>query len=491
MKKVTLFLFLCISSVNLSAQYPGDIAIAEKYLQFAEDAISKNQWDRAKAVLERASDFSDVLSDISYLMAHAVLKNDGNRRLALAVLDQAIKTMHWLIYTEAQARLLQAEQHLILRNYYAALDYLEEYKNTVGDSIESALMRLAAYKGLNNSTQFRHYMTETLSLYPRDPRPIKAFFNYARQTEPDEIDTGLLEIILKRLPFILESDPDLAWMAVSYIADTEEASRLVSSYRSGSIKPLPDFKPNPASIVPALNLGLLDDLDAVEELFNNTSIDKDLIIVIGNLLRSKEGRNLMAEKLHSFSGEIIEDEDKDGFAESRAVYKQGLLQEYFHDADQDGTYNIKVFFKAGEIQLAETFSLPEKETGRTEAIILWEQYPSAKQIVLGKEVYFFAPRDFQYAAVSFIEIGASDAFSGLIFPQINPLCQEITQLMLFSFASSVQRPSLEFEGGIEYLLLNKGVPERSEIKINDKTVSITVFEKGKPVIQRMDLLYND
>ena len=488
MKKVKFLLLLCIFAGNLSAQYPGDLAIAERYLQLAEDAISKDQWDRAKAVLERACDFSDELSDISYLMAHTSLKNGGSRRLALAVLDQAIKTGHWLRYTEAQAKLLQAEQLIILRNFSAALHSIEEYERTVGGNIESALMRLAIYKGLNNSTQFSYYMSEALSLYPRDPRPVKAFFNYARQKEPDEIDTDLLELILKRLPFILESDPDLAWMAVSHISDTEQARRLLSAYRSGSIKTIPDFKPNPASIIPSLNLGLIDDLDAVEELFGNISLDKDLIIGIGNLLRSEEGRNRMAEKLHAFSGEISEDEDMDGFPESRSVYKQGLLQEYFYDADQDGTNDTVVFFKAGEIQFAEIFSLPSTEKGITSAIVLWEQYPSVQQIVLGKDVYFFAPRYFKYPTVSFIEIGASGSYSGLIFPVINLFCQRITQLMLFSYASSVQRPSPDFEGGIEYLQLDRGIPVRSEIKVNEKTVLITIFEKGEPVIQRMDLL---
>jgi len=193
----------------------------------------------------------------------------------------------------------------------------------------------------------------------------------------------------------------------------------------------------------------------------------------------------MAEKLRSFSGEITEDEDMDGIFENRAVYKQGILQEYFHDADQDGSNDTIVFFKDGEIQLAEIFSLPAKETGRLSAVVSWEQYPSVQQIVLGKETYFFAPRAFQYAAVELIDIG------GLIFPQINLFSQGLTELMLYSFASSVERPSPDFEGGIEYLMLEDGVPVRSEIKVNDKTVSLTVFEKGIPVIQRIDLLNND
>jgi len=477
----------------------GDAVIAEKYLQWAENAIAAEQWQAARAALERASDFSDVLSDISYLLAIARFKEKESPRSVLAVLDKAVKTGNWVHYSEAKARFLQAEQFLILRNFSDVLNSLDAYKNAAGDNAESVLLRLAALKRIGNSAQFRDCMAEALNLYPRDPRFLRVFFNFAGSKPLDEAADSafseLLETILQRLPFLVELDPDLAWMAAPYLSDTEEARRLVAAYRSGSLGSMPGrrFNANTASIIPALNLGLLDDIDAIDELFNVTSgasgcfLDKDLIIRIANLLRSNEGRDLLAEKLHSFTGEITTDDDADGIVESRAVYQKGILQEFYSDADQDSIYDIVILFNAGEINLAETFALPVKDFGRLPTVILWERYPFVHQAVLGKETYLFAPASFRFVPVDYIELCASDNYAGLLFPQINPLFQGVTQHMLASFAVSVQRPSEEFEGGVELMLLEKGMPVRSEVTLNGRIVSVTVFLNGKPLLKRMDL----
>jgi hypothetical protein len=59
--------------------------------------------------------------------------------------------------------------------------------------------------------------------------------------------------------------------------------------------------------------------------------------------------------------------------------------------------------------------------------------------------------------------------------------------MLASFAVSVQRPSVEFEGGVEHIYLMKGVPVRAEDMLNGQIVSVTEFENGRPVVRHLDL----
>jgi len=473
----------------------GDPAIAEKYLLWAENAIGMGRWRQARAALERAADFADVSSDISYLLALARSEQDENRKLVLESLQRAIGTGRWMRYTEAHARLMEADQLIFLRRYSAALDTLAAYRAAAGETADAAILRLAALKGLLNrnrrpeprpaslslpvQAEFRRRMLETMDNYPRDPRPLRILFDYARGREPDRDDIALVEIALRRLPFLLESDQELAWMAAPFIGDTAEARRLVAAYRAGSLKPRQsaDFKPHPASIIPALNLGLIDDNGATEEFFTESVLDRAHITGIGKLLRSEEGRNYFAEKLHSFTGAIIEDEDRDDHPESRAVYHQGNLQEYYYDADQDNVTDMFIMFIAGAPQQAE---LPAM-------LILWERYPLVRRAVVGNEIYLSAPGGFSFAPVFFEELGGSGKYAGLLFPRRNSRGQSISRRVVSAYASSVQRPSAEFSGGVEQVFLNRGIPVRAEVTLNNTIVSVTEFESGYPVIQRVDM----
>ncbi|MDR0456353.1 MAG: hypothetical protein LBH20_06695 [Treponema sp.] len=489
----------------------GDPAVAEKYLLWAEDAIAAGRWAQARAALERAVDFADVSSDISYLLALARSQENEDRRLVLASLERAIGTRRWRYYTEAQARLLEADQLITLRRYFSALNTLAVYKTIAGENADMALLRLAALKGLTLNrdssgekltpgliglpvpAEFRRRMLETLDRYPRDPRPLRMLLNYARGGNLDRDNSALVEVALRRLPFLLEADPELAWMAAPFINNDAEARRLVAAYRAGSLKSRPEagFRPHPASLIPALNLGLLDDIDAVDDLFTETILEREVIVHVGNLLRSEEGRDHLVRRLHSFTGAITDDEDGDGYAESRAVYRQGNLQEYYCDTDQDGITDLFISFNAGTPQRAELATLPAflpmQKNGRAEALIVWERYPAVQRAVLENENYLPAPGGFQFAPVNFVELGATDNYAGLLFPRRDSFGPGISRRMLALFAASVQRPSAEFEGGVEQVFLERGIPFRAEVTLNGMVVSVTEFENGYPLVQRLDL----
>jgi hypothetical protein len=326
-------------------------------------------------------------------------------------------------------------------------------------------------------------------------------FDYYSGHDPVRDDIPLIEIALKRLPFLLDSDQELSWMAAPFIGDTEEARRLVAAYRAGSLKSRQNsgFKPHPASIAPALNLGLIDDNDAIDELFSQTILEKENIINIGKLLRSEEGRNYLAKKLHAFTGEITENEDRDDYPESRAVYYQGGLQEYYYDADQDGITDLYVAFITGTPQHAELAAMPTamsplvkpppafKDLGREQALVFWERYPFVQKTELYNEVWLPPPGGFPFAPIIFEELCPSDTYAGLMFPHVNPRGSGLNRRMLAYYAVSVRRPSIEFEGGVEQVFFVKGIPVRAEVTLNGLTVSATEYENGYPVIQRLDM----
>jgi hypothetical protein len=499
---------LCAQSDYFDDEETGDAAVADRYLHWAEDAIGAGNWTQARRALERAADFADVSSDISYLLALVLSHENESRRLVLQALEQSINTKRWKRYTEAQARLLEADQLIIMRRYSHALKTLAIHQTIAGENADTALLRLAALKGLiisgsepengliNRSVveEFHRRVPESLSRYPRDPRLLRILFTYAMamQSAGDELDEGnsaLVEIGLRRLPFLLESDPELAWMAAPFVNNVDQARRLVAGYRAGSYKPRTggDFSPNPASLVPALNLGLLDDIKAVDELFERTTLERDLVIAVGNLLRSEDGRNHLARKLHSFSGAITDDEDGDGYPESRVVYRQGNLQEYYSDTDQDSITDIYISFIAGIPQQAELVAPPSPKGGREQAFVLWERYPLVQKAVLRGETWLPAPGGFPFAPIVFEELGATGTYAGLLFTRVNPRGSGLNRHMLASFSSSVQFSSAEFSGGVEQIFLERGIPIRAEVTLNGVIVAVTEYESGNPTVQRLDL----
>ena len=486
----------------------GDPAVAERYQSWIENAIAEGQWARALTALERAGDFADVSSDISYLYATVLVHENRSKGSILRALGQAIAAGKWNRYSEADARLLQVRQFIAIRRYQPALESLAVRGADVGDDADSAVLRLEALKGLVLSgaslpsgrpaapvpVEFRRRLLETMDRYPRDSRPLRILFGYAAEREPTGDDIALITLALRRLPFLLETDGELAWMAAPFIADVAEARRLVGSYRSGSLlTQAGSFRPSPGSLVPALNLGLLDDFDAVEELLDADTLDKDIVLGIGKLLRHEEGRDAFVRGLHAFTGTITEDEDKDGIYESRAVYRQGVLVAYRYDADQDGLDEMVIVFDSGAPRNAEIAALPAASPPAQpipHAQIYWERYPSVERIVLGNDTYLFPPGGFLFSPIEFEELCASGNYAGLLFPRRDSLNPGLTRRMLSSFASSVQRPSAEFEGGVEHIYLEGGIPHRAEVILDGMVVSVTEFENGIPVIQRVDLLRN-
>lgn len=505
-------------------QEGSDALVADRYVIWAQEAMADWRSDQALAAMERAADFSDVSSDVSYLLAY--LSDTGGRSSfdILAALEKAISTGLWNRYSEADARLLQARHLIRLRRFPAALDSLDRLRSLTGESTDSQNLRLQALKGLAlpgivpapsnmpvgpiatvsqvNSqnvdssqtlpavAEFCAGVLDAMDRSPDDPRPLRILFEYASRRaqlgNPDTADLDLVEAGLKRLPFLVDKDPDLAWMAVPFINNTEEARRLILAYRSGSIGPNPGFTPNPASIVPALNLGILDDIPAVDELFDNWfPLNKDLIIAVGDMLRSAEGRDYFAEKLHSKFGIIVFDEDRDGIDEGFVYFSKGQLRSFYHNALQSRSVDTAISFDTG---LPQDGIFPFSDTGETvQAQIEWDRYPLVRKLTIGNEVFTFAPGSFNYAPIRFLNIGASDTYAGLLLPVPDPLSQNLTRRAVVFAAVTHERPSLEFAGATERVQLRQGFPVLSEVFEKGRIISRTEFENGLPVTQLADL----
>jgi hypothetical protein len=257
---------------------------------------------------------------------------------------------------------------------------------------------------------------------------------------------------------------------------------------------LENFIPNPASIPIALNLGLIDDNTAIEELFvvrNNEplSLDKDIVTDVYNFLRSEEGRHYFTQKLYSFSGIIYNDIDRDGYIDSYAVFVSGEIKQFVFDKNQNGINDIDVSIMNGAPHHARVRLAGQD----TYAYLYWEAYPSVEYVIVGNpsqndnETFRFAPADFMYSPVSFVSIGGSRTARGLLYPVPSDFYMELTRRTLISYCSMLTRPSLEFENALEIIYMNRGVLLQVIETLDDMQISVTEFERGLPVVQYVDL----
>jgi hypothetical protein len=509
--RVILLVLFFVSIVSFSqprVQGYDDAQAAQQYVNWAKRAIDENRWNEALAGLERAADFANVSSDISYQLALARSHEDKNRTGIIEVLDHAMDVNRWVIYNKNDALLLKARQLVALRKYLSAISILD---STVANA-DSVCLRLMAFKGMAIENDpaaaqlFRTLLLSALDRFPRDPRPLSIFFEYARNRMPElsrmpQSDLNLLDLALRRLPFLVEADVELAWMAAPFIKDTEEALRLMSAYRAGALSGVQsrDFSPSPESIPVALNLGLIDDITAIEELFSGTRginsplpvrlkvngdpvIDLETLNNVYGLLRSEISRDLFTQNLLVFSGSIFSDDDKDGNIDNITYYRSGIIREFVFDLDQDNTSEIRIVFSAG-IPASAEYML----TGQaSRAQINWERYPSVEKASFAGESFSFRPADFQFQPVSFIVLGGSGLHAGLPYPVLTYKL-DLTRRTFVSFCVSITRSSAEFSGALECIFFVRGIPVQAVEILDGKYISFTEFERGIPVIQYLDL----
>jgi tetratricopeptide (TPR) repeat protein len=501
-------LFLSILALLPAQDFEG---VTDSYVRWAEEAMAAGRWAEALAGLERGADYADLSSDLSYLLALARSRNNRPRGAVLEALRRALEARRWNRYSPEQALLLEAETRIILRNFSGALGILAR----IPAHADSTVLRLRALRGLpdEDDQEFQRLMKEALEQYSRDPRPALIFLEYAAGKNPKGKDQALMDLVLRRLPYLTEAEPRLAFMAAPFIKDREEARRLLEAYR-GIHRPLP------GSIPASLSLGLIDGTRAAEELFappdpetgsGETLIDRDLIQAVFDLLNDDDSRSFFRQRLFRFSGVITADGDRDGIPESRARYREGLIQEYSWDADQDGLAELKVFFDAGALPLwaeqamlpespesaaipaggegapAGVFALPLGDEDRTRALIFWERYPGVLYSELEGLTYIPSPGDFLFRPLRFIPLAEREPEPGLLYPVCDPQNSNISRRILAFFSKTIRRPSGEFEGAVEWIDLSRGIPLRAAEILGGRPVSVTEFSGGRPLTQRIDL----
>ncbi|MDR1306810.1 MAG: hypothetical protein LBK74_04475 [Treponema sp.] len=490
----------------------GDGAIALRYLEWAQKELAAGRRTEALAALERGAGYASVSSDLSYLLALVRSLEGRPRGSVLEACRLALETGRWARYAPETARLLEAKTLTDLRRFEEALAVLG-FCNA--EAYDTRNLKLRALRGLafqgapGAEAEFAAQLRAAMDRFPRETGPVRLLFEYAAfrgngaGTDASGRDVpGVLretvDLALRRLPALLETEAELACLAAPFMLHAEDARRHVSAYRAV-------HGPGAASIAPALDLGLIDGFRAAEDLFAPKpaaapggadpetvppELDRDLLVRVWKLLRSDGERDEVKRNLLRFTGVITEDRDHDGIPEARTVYREGRIVSWVYDADQDGLGDLSVNFVRGlpEDAVIAFFrdgppALPLNDRDRSLAELRWERYPMVRYTDLGNRRYL--PGPLEYAYTPFMLRGLVPG--GPDYPVREEPLPVLTERSLLSFAVLLEQPSGEFPGGIERVELSGSLPVRSAVYLEERLVSKTEYSLGRPVIQYSDL----
>jgi tetratricopeptide (TPR) repeat protein len=492
MRRTVGALVLSILAAAVSGQDRGDAAVASRYFDYALAAALDGRWADAEETLSRASDFSDVSSDVSYLLALARLRGGKPVGAALEALSRAVEAGRWSRYAEHDARLLEGECLAAIRSFDQALAAV----SSCPESPEKTLVRLRALAGQGDRGRFRALARDALDAYPRDTRIVRLLFAFLDPSVASDGDLSLAETALSRLPFLLDADPFLAVLAYPFVRDSRERRDLIAAYRA-------EGHVSPRSVGPALELGLIADADAAAELFSYPSVDLKTLRSVFSLLRDDDGRSRFSRTAAAYSGTVSEDADGDGRSEARTVYAAGTIASFSYDSDQDGIPEVSVDFRDGlpvAARVAASLSVepnagllsagrpvasrPAGEGERVFARVAWSRYPYASEAELDGVKYEYAAREFPLAPLTLNRLVPS---GDARIPQADPLAFRLTERSLLSFAAAVEREGELAPGSVERVSFVRGVAVRAVETLKGAVIARTEFDRGRPAARYLDL----
>lgn len=497
MKSFSCLMFACLyafaAAGNLPAQEneprpTGEEAIAARYAMWAESAFREKRFPQAEAFLLRAADYASASSDLSYLLALVKKELSAPARGVLTAARLALATDRWTLYSRRDAIYVEAEALIRLGMYNDALNALSE----LNEDERAAELRLSALQ-LAGAPNFYAELAWTFERYPYNPAfPRILFRRAAGRLVPDGRERELVDTALKRLPALLDIDGDLIRYAAPFIGDRDEARRLLAAWRESGAA---GRGARIAALPVCLETGLIDEDTALDELFAAPAsgpgevlpvIDRDTLLGVWGLLRTDAARAVFSGRLLAFSGEITGDSNGDGLVNSRAGYRDGILESYSLDQDQDGVDEILVVFESGWPSSAELSYIDGPAAGMIDKVfIVWEKYPALRDAARGKTRYFFRPAELNYPAVRFETLGGPDG--GILWPEPVGGPVTFTEQLALAYAYRIERPGSNFPGSVERIDCEGGVIYSAKEYLNERLVAETSYERGLPLFQRIDL----
>jgi tetratricopeptide (TPR) repeat protein len=467
--------FIALGNSPVAAQSnPAENDIARALLDEARQASSLGDWERASVCLDEAADKDAGDADILYLRALTLVKRDLPLEDALGNLDGALRTGRFRYYSRRDASTLKAEILVRERRWQDALAALEP--PAIDSAVDPAyhLIRARASLGLGDIRAFISELSFSLRRFPDDSASARLFLTSAGSIASSADAREIKEIILGRLPRYSAADPELPVLAAPFMGDIDAKRTAVLAYRAAGGS-------SAAATIRALEYGLIDEASASSELLAGPPIValRDLTS-LRVLAGSPAGRDVVLKALSGWSGVVKTDLDNDGVAEGSFYLAKGIVTEMQMDSNQDGSISYRASFSDG---------LPAHiilQRPGLEIDITYSAYPAVSSISFAekseKRGYSFGPDVFSYAPID-MRAFAGAGRTALFFPYFVSVLDPSERVC----ASTALSVAVATGSSRSVTFLEKGIALSAAVYEGGRLRSTTTFERGRPVLERIDI----
>ena len=466
---------------------------ALQYLQKAAALYTDANYAEALEYVEKGMTFDDSFADFFYLKAQCLLQLNGTRAQCLDAAETALTSgLKLRIYNRDNLVLLLARLYTETERYNEAIQVLD---SLAFDSADRDFYRASALYGLGRDGQARDVIETALNRWSFDVRFPRLFFLQERDKAMTRAGKKLADSLLQQLYVWIEQVPSLAVYAAPFDPNPQENSRRLKVYRNmhAADSEKLDARTQLAAVLAELRYGVIEEKTAVEEFFAVTvaahlpqrenikvpvsALYSDQLIELCRLTGTDAMRKEIGNRLKSFSGVLLEDDNRDGISNAAVFFEQGRPVSAFFDLNQDEVY---------EYQIQCNFGAPDRiVTPKNGYAVQYDSYPAVHSIVqkTEKREYIMRPLALRWEPVAQTELdlrlrdtdAEAPAFFTLRLRNNARLLQEHD--FIFSVLYS-EEPSPLDTNAVMRMHFEDGRIISAEIKTGTQTLALARYRNG-------------
>ncbi|MBO8457949.1 MAG: hypothetical protein IAA81_06945 [Spirochaetes bacterium] len=468
-------LFFC--TLNIHADDTDSRAL--EFLNRAIVSLGRGEYQDAVAYSRNCSLLSPELGDGWYGEALALIAGKQPVYEILAALEKAGSCNRWIFYNKNNC-LGQYCRYLAVTTDYETVLEVSGKVSPENTTAELLLARMMAFYGLNRVQDAREVFKTSLDRFPFDTRFLQVFFDREKDTVVNSSDVGFVNLVGEALAKVdlhsgtLDfSDAKLILSSVYFLPSEEERIRVLRACSANGVS-------TPEGTLEMLRYGVISGETALEAFkkFSGDGISLEVFLEIPSLLKPGREISLFNEMISGYSGVILRDDNGDGYWDTRITYSKGNPYKIERDKNQDGLRDWILDCDGGT-----PVSIQMENNGLTG---YYKKYPVLEKLEVGENTFLLKPNSLKWTPVS---IKPYAFVSNILFyvPEINEFAPDLTENVLYSHSSVVQRPVSDNPGAREQMELVNGIPVASVFSENNKPYAYCSFRNGFLSSMKIDM----
>ncbi|MCQ2586699.1 MAG: hypothetical protein MJ174_01195 [Treponema sp.] len=482
------FCFL-FSSVLNAQNNTANRKTAERCLKLAESCVINNNWNTALSQAELGLSYDETISDLYYIKANAIshIYEKPSKGEILQIIKKSFEYNNWVNYNKNGARILYADLLSDTRQFEESLKILNEEPYIYSADGEFIRIKNNYRIGTSNSIdQARTKLSSARKIYPNDQRFPSLFFTFEtlfmNNAERNGITYKIPDLVQKmaenyivKFPDYSTKDVEMETMA-SMFSNGERQKRLLKAIGEKN-------RNNPLFAVAALKAGVITEEKAFNLFFDNSNDVYPLILLedFASLITDSNLKQNLYDRLNSFDGTLVLDEDLDISNELIVKYYRGRPQTIYYDENNDGIL---------EMLCDCDFGVPVKIVyGNTKSELTYDIYPAVLNVNIVSEQSYYTFLDDDLAYTPF-EMLVNPPFKKLgvdfYIPYISKEIVEPDKNLLVQKANSIEIPVEDRPGAKAKYTVYKGIPVLINFYEGNREYAFANLEAGYPFTRYVD-----